>query len=119
MLKSILKLIEEFVIKPAGITTGVLFVLGFIILFIITKNIKKTIIPALAGALLSFIVIAVFTVLSIKLNEPKYMNLIYPFILTTWFFIFRKNKYPILLSNIFMLVAFFSDFYIIEKLLFE
>ncbi len=119
MLKSILKLIEEFVLKPASLTSGVLLIFGLVILFIINKNIKKSVILSVSGSLFSFIVIAVFTVISIKLNEPKYVSLVYPFILTVWYFIFKKNKYAIFLSNVFMLIAFFSDFYLVEKLLFE
>jgi len=119
MLKSILKLIEEFVLKPASLTSGVLLISGLIFLFIINKNIKKSLLPAILGAFFSFLVIAVFTILSIKLNEPKYTALIYPFILNVWFFVFKKNKYAIIWSNLFMLIAFFSDFYLVEKLLFE
>jgi hypothetical protein len=119
MLKSILNLIQEFVLKPAGISSGVLLILGIIFLFIINKNIKKSILFAFLGALISFIVFATFIILSIKLNEPKYLYLMYPFILNVWYVVFKKNKYKILLSNFFMLIAFFSDFYLVEKLLFE
>ena len=120
MLKSILKLIEEFVIKPASITSGLLFILGFIFLYVfINRNIKKSILLSLKGTILSFIVIVIFSVVSIKLNEPKFMYLIYPFILNIWFFAFKENKYNLIMSNFFVLVAFFSDFYIVEKLLFE
>jgi len=119
MLKSILKLIEEFVIKPASITTGVLFVTAFIILFFINKNIKKTIISTFIGSILSFIVIVVFTAVSIKLNNPKHMYLILPFLLNIWFWVFKENKHKLILSNFLVLVAFLSEYYIVEKFLFE
>jgi len=119
MLKSILKLIEEFVLKPALLTTGVLLIVAIIVLFLSSKNIKTTVKYSVLGSVLSFLVITIFTVLSIKLNEPKYLNLMYPFILNVWYFILKKNKYRILWSNIFMIVAFLSDFYLVEKLLFE
>jgi len=119
MIKSIINLIEEFVIKPASVTSGILFILGLIILMIITKNIKKSVLLAISGAVLSFVVMTIFTVVSIKLNNPKYIYLIYPFIFNIWFFIFNENKHRLILSNVFILVAFFSDFYIVEKLFFE
>jgi len=119
MIKSIINLIEEFVIKPASLTSGIIFIFSLIVLIIITKNIKKTILLSVFGAVLSFVVITTFTVFSIKLNNPKYMYLIYPFIFNIWFFVFNENKHRLILSNVFILVAFFSDFYVVEKLLFE
>lgn len=119
MLKSILNLIEEFILQPALLTTGVLLILAIIILFFSSKNIKTTLKYSVLGSVLSFLVITIFMVLSVKLNEPKYLNLIYPFILNVWYITLKKNKYRFLWSNIFMIVAFLSDFYLVEKLLFE
>jgi len=119
MFKSILKLIEEFVLKPASLNSGVLFVVSFLILFLFLKNFKKTLFTALTGTLGSFLFILFFMTLSVKFNEPKYLVLIYPFILNVWFFTLKKLKYGILFANLFMITVFLSDFYLVDKLLFE
>jgi len=119
MLKDIIKLIEEFVLKPAGLTAFVLFVFSFVLLFFYLKNFKKTLILSLLGAFLSFVGIIIFMTLSIKFNEPKFFALTYPFLINLWYFLLKKYKFSLVTANLIMFAAFFSDYYLVEKILFE
>jgi len=73
----------------------------------------------IVASLLTFLTFTLFMVLAIKMNNPKFNYLIYPIVLNIWFLSFKKIEYRLILANILTIVAFFSEFYIIEKIFFE
>ncbi len=119
MLKSILNLINEFALKPAGFISGVLFVISFFLIFFKYKNISLAILKSVLGAFLSFLAITLLIVFTIRTNDPKWSILIYPLIFNVWYFIFRKFRYSVVIANLFLIVAFLTNYYIVEKIFFE
>jgi len=119
MLSSILKMIKDFVIVPAGTTSLIILIIGFIIFLVFKYSFKSSLIKSILASFLTFSTFTIFMVLAIKLNNPKFNYLIYPIVLNIWLLSFQKIKYRLILANILTLIAFFSEFYIVEKIFFE
>jgi hypothetical protein len=114
MLSSIIQLINEFVIKPVLIEIA--FVLPIILYFFRKKPLYIVLPPLILGFILIF-----FTTLAIKTGENRWISLGYIFILAINNIFFSKLslKRGYLYSFLVIVTIFFTEMYIVERILFE